>query len=183
MRRLTQALSWAILAALFTLPALACAQKTRAATTPPAGLRAVEDVIRDAHAGVTFIQVDALERRIDANPRLVVLDVRTAREFDAAHLKGAAWVERGIAEFVLLRKLPDPDVEIVVYCKAGHRSGLVVKALRAVGYRHVVALAGGFDAWANQGNRVVNHLGEFKAVRLIERNASAHVVDFFEGKR
>ena len=111
-----------------------------------------------------------------------MLDVRTKTEYDAAHIKGSAWVERGIAEFVLVRTLPDPNAEIVVYCKKGHRAGLVAKALIKAGYRNVVSLEGGFDEWVHQGNTVHNSLGEFKMVNPVNSNAGSFEVQFYRNK-
>jgi rhodanese-related sulfurtransferase len=146
-------------------------------------LMTVEAVIKDAYTGVNYISIDELKVHIQANPRLVLLDVRTAREYEGGRIKGSAWVERGVAEFVLVRQLPDPDAEIVVYCKVGHRAGYTVTSLRRVGYRNVVVLKGGFDEWAKQGNPVHNFLGEFKLVSLIERNAGSREINFFEDKK
>lgn len=146
------------------------------------GLKSIDQVIAHAQAGVEFITGKELTKRIVANAKLVLLDVRTEKEFSAAHLKGAAWVERGVAEFVLVRQLADPDAEIIVYCKVGNRTGLTVKALKEAGYRNVVGLQGGFDEWARSGNAVYNYLGEFKLVKPIARNASSSAVDFYEDK-
>jgi rhodanese-related sulfurtransferase len=147
------------------------------------GLKSIEQVIADAQAGIEFITGAELKKRIAANPKLVLLDVRTEKEFAAGHLKGAAWVERGIAEFVLVRQLSDPNTEIVVYCKVGNRTGLTVKALKEAGYRNVVGLQGGFDEWAKQGNTIHNYLGEFQLVKPMPRNSASLAVDFYENKQ
>jgi rhodanese-related sulfurtransferase len=158
------------------------AQLATASGTVPR-LKLPAELIQEAHQDVHYIDAAELERRIVHNAKLVLLDVRTQREYEAGHLKGAAWLERGIAEFVLVRKQRDPNAEIVVYCKAGNRTGLVVKALRNAGYRNVVGLGGGFDAWASQNRTVHNYLGAFKLVRLVPRNAGSLEVDFFADKK
>ena len=111
------------------------------------------------------------------------MDVRTEREYEAAHIKGATWLERGIAEFVLARTLPIQDAEIIVYCKGGNRTGLVVKALTCAGYTNVVGLEGGVDAWAKQGNPVYNFLGEFKATDLAVINGGSLKMNYYENKK
>ncbi len=146
------------------------------------GLKTIEQVIKDAQEGVSCIGMDQLKKRIKENNKLVLLDVRTKSEYDAAHIKGAAWVERGIAEFLLVRTLPDPNAEIVVYCKIGHRAGLVTKALKKAGYKNVVSLDGGLDGWVRQGNTVHNGLGEFKMVKPAILNAASYAVDFYQSK-
>jgi len=146
------------------------------------GLKTIEQLIKDAHEGVSCIGIDEMKKRIKKNSKLVLLDVRTKAEYDAAHIKGSAWVERGIAEFILVRKLPDPNAEIVVYCKQGHRAGLVVRSLIKAGYRNVVSLEGGFDEWVHQGNTVHNFLGEFKMVNPGKINAGSFETDFYQKK-
>jgi rhodanese-related sulfurtransferase len=163
----------------------ACGLTTRTAhAEEPAGkgLKSMAQIVADAHAGVPSISLAQLKQRIAANPKLVLLDVRTKEEFDAGHLKGAAWVERGIVEFMLVRQLPDPDAEIVAYCKVGHRSSLAVKTLRDAGYRNIVSLEGGFDEWAKQGNSFFNYLGELRLVKLQPRSADDPAIQFFEDK-
>ena len=145
-------------------------------------LKAIEELVKDAHEGVKCMDVDELKKRIKENNKLVLLDVRTQKEYEAAHIKGSAWVERGIAEFVLVRTLPVPDAEIVVYCKMGHRAGLVTKALKSAGYTNVVSLEGGLDEWMRKGNTVRNFLGEFKMVNPAEINASTFGVEFYQQK-
>jgi rhodanese-related sulfurtransferase len=146
------------------------------------GLKTIEQVIKDAHEGVTYVGVEEMKRRIKENNKLVLLDVRTKSEYDSAHIKGSAWIERGIAEFVLVRTLPDPNAEIVVYCKKGHRAGLVTKALKKAGYKNVASLEGGFDEWVRQGNTIHNTLGEFKMVKPANLNAASYAVDFYQNK-
>jgi phage shock protein E len=145
-------------------------------------LLTIEQVIKDSHEGVEYIGNDDLLKRIDANPKLILLDVRTKDEYDAGHLKGATWLERGVAEFTLARTLRDPNAEIVVYCKGGNRSGLVVKALKRVGYKNVKAHVG-FDKWAEAGLSFYNYLGEMKAVKLREINAATNPIEFYLDKK
>jgi rhodanese-related sulfurtransferase len=146
------------------------------------GLKTIEQLIKDAHEGVSCIGVDEMKERIKKNNKLVLLDVRTKSEYDSAHIKGSAWVERGVAEFLLVRTLPDPNAEIVVYCKKGHRAGLVTKALKKAGYKNVVSLEGGLDEWVHKGNTVHNSLGEFKMVKPANLNAASYAVDFYRNK-
>jgi rhodanese-related sulfurtransferase len=145
-------------------------------------LKTIEVLVREAQEGVNFISVDRLKERTKENKKLVLLDVRTQREYDAGHIKGSAWLERGIAEFVQARTLPIQDAEIVVYCKKGNRTGLVVKALKAAGYTNVAGLDGGFDEWVRQGATVHNFLGEFKMIKPRKIDASSFGVDFYQEK-
>lgn len=144
---------------------------------PNDGLMTMEQVLKEAHDSVEYIGNEALQRRIRANPKLILLDVRTREEYDAGHLKGATWIDRGLFEYTLARSVRDPGAEIVVYCKKGNRSGMAVKALKHLGYQNVKAHAG-FDAWVKAGLPFHNFLGEAKMIQLRELNASSFPVNF-----
>ncbi len=144
--------------------------------------KTIEELVREAHEGANYVPIQELKKRIKENNKLVLLDVRTEREYNATHIKGSAWLERGIAEFVMVRTFPDPNAEIVVYCKQGNRAGLVLKALKKADYKNVAALEGGFDEWTHQGNTIHNFLGEFKMVNPSKINASSFAVEFFQDK-
>jgi rhodanese-related sulfurtransferase len=142
----------------------------------------IEEVIKDSHAGVQYIGNDELRKRILDNPRLILIDVRTKEEYDAGHLKGATWIERGVADYTLARTLRDANAEIVVYCKKGNRSGLVVKALRRMGYKNVKAHLG-FDSWVQAGLSFYNYLGEARMIKLRDINSATNPVEYYSEKR
>jgi rhodanese-related sulfurtransferase len=78
-----------------------------------------------------------------------LLDVRTAGEYQQAHLDGAHLIPidqiaRRLAE------LPT-DRPILVYCAVGSRSAQVYSYLARRGYPEVYNLDGGIYAWATQG--------------------------------
>jgi phage shock protein E len=145
-------------------------------------LKTIDEIKREATEGIKFLSNEQLLERIKKNPKLVLIDVRTQREFQAGHLRGAAWVERGIVEFVLARTLADKQAEIIVYCKKGYRSSLVVKALRNNGYKNVKAHAG-FDEWVLAGNTYMNYLGESTLVKPAALNAATFKPDYYQPKQ
>lgn len=145
-------------------------------------LMTIEQLIKDSREGVGFIGNKELIERINFNPKLVLIDVRTKDEYDAGHLKGSTWLERGIVEFTLARTLRDPDAEIIVYCLKGNRSALVVKTLNRMGYRNVKSHIG-LEEWLNAGLPVYNYLGEAKMVKLRTINAATNPVVYDSNKK
>ena len=145
-------------------------------------LMTIQQLIKDAREGVDFISNDELIQRINANPKLVLIDVRTKEEYDAGHLKGATWLERGIAEFTLSRTLRDPNAEIIVYCLKRNRSALVAKTLKRMGYQNVKTHVG-LEEWVKEGYSIYNFLGEIKVVKLREINAATNPIDFYADKK
>ena len=145
-------------------------------------IQSINEIKRQALEGIVFLSNEQLRDRIKKNPELVLLDVRTQREFQSGHLQGAAWVERGIAEFVLARTLSYKATEIILYCKKGYRASLVAKRLRDVGYNNVRVHAG-FDEWALAGNTYVNYLGESKLIKLTAKTAANFKPDYYLPKQ
>lgn len=92
-----------------------------------------------------------LEERMEANPDLLIVDVREPYEFDAMHLEGALNVPRGILESACEwdfeetepRLVRARDKEVVVVCRSGYRSVLAAFSLQVLGYRNVVSLKTG----------------------------------------
>ena len=74
-----------------------------------------------------------------------VIDVRREPEFQAGHIPDAYWVPLdGLRNAVLPL---ERDALIAVHCKGGYRSAVACSILQRAGFRNVVNVAGGFDAW------------------------------------
>lgn len=129
-----------------------------------------EAVTEAARAGVVFVSSDHVTARQADNPRLLLLDVRTEREYILGHIPGADWMARGVIEFRLAETVRDADAEIIVYCATGSRAALVVKSLGAQGYANVSAHEG-FDAWTRDGRLVENAYGTFTLVERADLKA------------
>ncbi len=79
--------------------------------------------------------------------RFFILDVREPEEFDKGHLKGAINVPfRSVLKHLDL--LPDnATTTILIVCRSQHRSNYVMEALRLLGFKNVLNLAGGYRAY------------------------------------
>lgn len=73
-------------------------------------------------------------------------DVRTPQEYRPGHITGAVNLDSAVFGPQSLKALPGKDEDIILYCKSGHRAGLVGQYLVRHGYEHVYNL-GGFSAW------------------------------------
>lgn len=76
-----------------------------------------------------------------------VLDVRTPEEFEAGHLQGAVNIDWFDDEFEKAVRAIDKSKPILVYCKKGGRSAKAVEKLVSMGYKNVIDLTGGYDAY------------------------------------
>jgi len=74
-----------------------------------------------------------------------VLDVRREPEWDAGHVDGATWWP--LDNFKVSPPEINHDVRVVVHCKSGYRSMIAAGLLQRAGFKNIVNLIGGFDAW------------------------------------
>ncbi len=100
------------------------------------------------------IAVDDLRERLDEKAEVLLLDVRTHAEADDTGMLAHAVL---IPLIELEARAPELDREAVwiAYCKSGARSRVAVARLRVAGFRSVVSLAGGIEAWRAAGGDVV----------------------------
>jgi rhodanese-related sulfurtransferase len=85
------------------------------------------------------------------NQGAVLVDVRTAAEFDAGHVLDARHVpqEQLAQAGENLKKFKDKVV--IACCESGARSGAATRVLRAQGFTKVANLRGGLQAWRAEG--------------------------------
>jgi len=96
-----------------------------------------------------------LEERLEANPDLLIVDVREQDEFDAMHIEGSLNVPRGILESACEWDFEETEPklvrarkkEVVVVCRSGYRSVLAAFSLQTLGYENVASLKTGLRGW------------------------------------
>jgi hydroxyacylglutathione hydrolase len=81
---------------------------------------------------------------------VAVVDVREPGEIEAGAIENSIRIPLG----QLLARTGELDREklLVVHCKGGYRSSIATSILRRAGFREVVNLTGGFDAWKVTGH-------------------------------
>jgi len=80
-----------------------------------------------------------------------LLDVREPNEYDQGAVPGSIHIPRGMLESAVESRLVDRAAPIVVMCAGGARSAFAAKSLAELGYRDVVSMDGGFNAWKDEG--------------------------------
>ncbi|MDD6604293.1 MAG: rhodanese-like domain-containing protein [Oscillospiraceae bacterium] len=82
--------------------------------------------------------------RMEENPDLILLDVRTQEEFEQGHIPGAVCLpnEMIAADMPFLF---GKDAEILLYCRSGRRSADAAKKLRDMGFTNVFDFGGIID--------------------------------------
>jgi len=99
------------------------------------------------------ITAPALAERIDEDDNLVVLDVRSEKEWRAGHLEGSINVP---VNHLLERidELPS-DKTLAVHCQSGYRSSIACSLLAKMGRDDLYDVVGGIKAWLKAALPVV----------------------------
>lgn len=95
-------------------------------------------------ATIEQMTANELDARVKSR-RVQVLDVRREPEWDAGHIDGATWWP--LDNFRVSPPEIDQDAPIAVHCKGGYRSMIASSLLQRAGFKHVINVIGGFDAW------------------------------------
>ena len=97
---------------------------------------------------------DEFEQTI-AEPDVQLIDVRTPEEYEQGHIVGAMNIDWKSDSFVDdATSMLDKSKTVAVYCKVGHRSHEAGDKLYKMGYKHIVELQGGLEAWKTAGKTV-----------------------------
>jgi rhodanese-related sulfurtransferase len=97
---------------------------------------------------VEFIDVEELRNKIKNKEKIVILDVRTQREYESGHIDGAVLIP--IDELrENLNKL-NKDDEIIIHCRTSYRSYLGYRILKNSGFKNVKNLNGSYLSWVRK---------------------------------
>jgi len=84
-------------------------------------------------------------RDLDQKKGMVLLDVRSNKEYEQGHIPGAVHVP--LSDIGNKVKKLKKDKELVVYCRNGSQSIWAIKRLMGMGYKNLYNLRGGYNAW------------------------------------
>ncbi len=152
------------------VPKIASLSEQLAAKSDPV-YSSPEEMASAAMKGIDELTPEALKAKLNSGNKFHLIDIRTNEEFAAGHIEGAIHIPRGVLEFRLKRAIPklSKDDEIVIYCKTGElRSPLAYHSLKQLGFKNVYSLKGGWLAWPDKGDAVVD--GEYSLEKLPEEN-------------
>lgn len=105
---------------------------------------------------VKNIDANEAEKLLKENKRIVVLDVRTPKEFSAGHIAGATNLNFNAADFEKKLSALDKNQTYLVHCAAGGRSAKTRDLMKAEQFKTIYHLEGGLTAWEKAGKPVVH---------------------------
>ena len=93
-----------------------------------------------------MISVDDFEKKTK-EPNVLIVDVRTAEEFNSGYLKGAKNIDFYAKDFEQQIITLDKSKTILVYCLAGTRSAKAADILKKNDFHNVYSMKGGIVKW------------------------------------
>ncbi len=117
-----------------------------------------------------MIDSQKLSDRLDSASPPRVLDVRTAGEFETAHIAGAYNVPLDLLREHRDEIIKHLDEDVVLVCRSGQRAANAEETLRSAGLANVRILDGGITAWEAKGfavNRGAQRWDLERQVRLV----------------
>ncbi len=98
---------------------------------------------------VPQLSAPELQWRISTGDELVLVDVRSAGEFDAVHVQGALHIPAPMLRTCHTRLERNRDIAVI--CSTGHRSSLAASILKQQGFLRVWNVAGGMTGFNAAG--------------------------------
>lgn len=100
---------------------------------------------------VPKITVEELKKEIEAKSKYVLLDVRTAGEYERGHLPESIHLPVDEVDQKIENIIADKNAKIYVYCLSGSRSVMAVDVMIKKGYKNVYDVDHGLLAWRAKG--------------------------------
>lgn len=98
---------------------------------------------------VKQITVEELNNRIENREAFKLVDVREKDEYDICQIQGSTLIPLSEFQNKAMQELK-PEDDLVIHCHHGGRSQRACEYLMSLGFKKVVNLAGGIDAWSQK---------------------------------
>ncbi len=124
-------------------------------------IKSIFSEVESVKQGIENLSVEDLKRELAAGGDTLLLDIREIQErVDLGTIPSARHAARGMLEFwadpgsPYYRDWFQENRRTVLFCAAGGRSALAVKALADMGFTDVAHLESGFAGWKEAGEDI-----------------------------
>ena len=97
------------------------------------------------------ISVEDASKLIKTDTNVVVLDIRTPREFEAGHIKGATNINFNDNDFAKRIAALDKSKTYIIHCASGGRSGRACQQIKTLDFKNMLHMNEGFNKWKEAG--------------------------------
>lgn len=94
---------------------------------------------------IKYVSMNEIVEIMEKNDDYIILDVRTAEEYNEGHIPNAINIPNEIIENSVLNDLPNKKQLILIYCRSGNRSKQAAQKLEKIGYTNLVEFGGIID--------------------------------------
>ncbi len=95
-------------------------------------------------------QFKALLDRHQGDPDVVLLDIRTPKEFKDGHIEKALLLDYYASDFVDRLKALDRDKTYLIYCRSGNRSAKSLAIFEKLGFHRAYHMDSGVVGWSRE---------------------------------
>lgn len=110
--------------------------------------------IAETDSAVKHVDGKGAAALIKENKDVIVLDIRTPKEYAGGHIAGAKNIDFYADDFGKQLAQLDKSKTYLVHCASGGRSTKSLEQFQALHFKSVIHLDGGFKAWEKAGNPV-----------------------------
>jgi len=103
--------------------------------------------------GVVAIPVKEFKKKVDSG-NYILIDIRTPREYDAGHIRGAINIDFYKKDFYD-RMSAYKNKPFLYYCRSGNRTTQARKRFNRMHFKEGYELAHGLNAWKRAGYELV----------------------------
>lgn len=96
-------------------------------------------------SGVTTISAEDFKKKAESG-KYTIIDIRTPREFEAGHIKGAINIDFYKKSFYT-KMAAYKNKPFIYYCRSGNRTGNAKRNFMKLGYKESYELGHGTIAW------------------------------------
>jgi rhodanese-related sulfurtransferase len=114
-----------------------------------------------------------IKAMVDADPEsYLIIDMRTAEDFEAGHIPGSVFADRGEVA-ALMSRIPQ-DKPVFIACFTGQNAGYTAAYLRMAGFENVTTMLYGITiGWVEQGGFSLDETGMMHLDEMPEVSAPA----------
>jgi rhodanese-related sulfurtransferase len=104
------------------------------------------------------IGVGEAQQAINLRVNPTIIDIRDKDVYERAHIANAISIPENQLYKNIVKKIPDKQTTIYIYCDDYYCGGVGTRLLRSMGYNNSYNLLGGIEAWKKAGYNIEEYL-------------------------
>ena len=96
---------------------------------------------------ITHINVQTAHQKLQENPEIIILDLRTDDEFELFYIEGAVNIDATAKYFAFEISSLDKGKTYLIHCHSGERSLTALAEFKTQGFENIIHMDGGMREW------------------------------------